>query len=83
MKITSSSQVVDLEEEDPKGKTCMEMVEATTKNEETNTESRPQKESNTKVFSNRKYIFGLDTWGSVSVQGRFDKSVCYERKYGE
>jgi hypothetical protein len=34
------------------------MVEATTKNEETNIESRPQNERNTKVFSNRKYIFG-------------------------
>ena len=33
MKITSSSEVVDLEEEELKGKTCMEMVEATTKNE--------------------------------------------------
>jgi FtsZ-binding cell division protein ZapB len=58
MKITSSSQVVDLEEEEIKGKTCMEMVEATTKNEETNTERRPQNESSTKVFSSRKYIFG-------------------------
>jgi hypothetical protein len=34
MKITSSSQVVDLEEEELIRKTCMEMVEATTKNEE-------------------------------------------------
>jgi len=58
MKITSSSQVVDLEEEELKGKTCMEMVEATTKNEETSTEIRPQNESSTKVFISRKYIFG-------------------------
>jgi hypothetical protein len=64
MKITSSSQLIDLEDEEPKGKTCMEMVEATTKNEETNTESRPQNESNTKVFSSRKYIFG-QTPGAV------------------
>ena len=35
----------------------MDMIEATTKNNETNTESRPQNESNTKVFSSRKHIF--------------------------
>jgi len=57
VKITSSSQVVDLEEKEPKGKSCMDMIEATTKNNETNTESRPQNESSTKVFSSRKYIF--------------------------
>ena len=36
----------------------MDMVEATAKNEETNTERRTQNESSTKVFSSKKYIFG-------------------------
>jgi hypothetical protein len=58
MQITSSSQVVEPEEEELKGKTCMDMVEATAKNEETNTERRTQNESSTKVFSSKKYIFG-------------------------
>jgi len=57
MRVTSPSQVVDLEEEEQKGKTCMEMIETTTKNEETNTESKPQNESSTKVLSSRKHIF--------------------------
>jgi hypothetical protein len=57
MKITPPSQVVDLEEEDPKGKTCMEMVESATKNEEVGTGIVPQSESNTKVFSSKKHIF--------------------------
>jgi NifU-like protein involved in Fe-S cluster formation len=64
MKIKSSSHVIDLEDEEIKGKTCMEIVEATTKNEETNTESRPQNESSMKVFSSRKYIF-VQTPGAV------------------
>jgi hypothetical protein len=64
MKITSSSQIVDLEEEEPKGKTCMEMVEGETKNEEAVTGSMPQSESNTKVFSSRKHIFS-QTPGAV------------------
>jgi hypothetical protein len=33
MKITSPSQVVDLEGEEPKGKPCMDMVEDATKDE--------------------------------------------------
>jgi hypothetical protein len=32
MKITTPTQIVDLEEEEPKGKTCMEIVEGATKN---------------------------------------------------
>jgi hypothetical protein len=64
MKITSSSQVVDLEEEEPKEKTCMEMVEGATKNEEAGTGSMPQSESSTKVFSSRKHIFS-QTPGAV------------------
>ena len=58
IKITPPSQIVDLEEEDPKGKTSMKMVEGETKNEEAGTGSMPQNEGSTKVFSNRKHIFG-------------------------
>jgi len=59
------------------------MVEVTAKNEETSTESRPQNERSTKVFSSHKIHIWPDTWGNVSVQVRFNESVCYERKYGK
>jgi predicted metal-dependent hydrolase len=57
MKITPSSQIVDLEEEEPKEKMSMEMVERRTKNEEANTESMPQGESSSRVFSSKKHVF--------------------------
>ena len=57
MKIKPSSQVVDLEEEEPKEKMSMEMVEGATKNEEIGTGSMPQSESRTRVFSSKKHIF--------------------------
>jgi hypothetical protein len=57
MKITPPSQVVDLEEEEPKEKINMEMVEGATKNEEVGTGSMPQRESSTRVFNNKKHIF--------------------------
>jgi hypothetical protein len=57
MKITSPSQVVDLEEEEPKEKMSMEMVEGATKNEEAGTGSMPQSERNKRVFSSKKNIF--------------------------
>jgi hypothetical protein len=57
MKITPSSQVVDLEKEEPKEKMSMEMVEVITKNKEASTRSMPQSESSTRVFSSKKHIF--------------------------
>jgi hypothetical protein len=57
MKITQSSQIVDLEEEEPKEKMSMEMVESATKNEEAGTESMPQSESISRDFSSKKHIF--------------------------
>jgi hypothetical protein len=42
MKITPPSQVVDLEEEEPKEKMSMDMVEGETKNEEVGTGRMPQ-----------------------------------------
>jgi hypothetical protein len=57
MKITPSSQIVDLEEEEPKEKMSMEMVDRRTKNEEANTESMPQGEINSRVFSSKKHVF--------------------------
>jgi hypothetical protein len=57
MKITSSSQTIDLEEEEPKGRICMEMVEGETKRKQVVTGSMPQSEINTKIFSRRKHIF--------------------------
>jgi hypothetical protein len=57
MKITPPSQVVDLEEEEPKEKTSMEMVERASKTEEAGTRSMPQSESSTRVFSRKKNIF--------------------------
>jgi hypothetical protein len=41
MKITPSSQIVDLEEEEPKQKMSMDMVESVTKNEEVGTGIMP------------------------------------------
>jgi hypothetical protein len=64
MRATSPSPVIDLEEEENKGKTCMEMEETTIKNEETNTENKPQNEGSTKVFNSRKHIFG-QTLGTI------------------
>jgi hypothetical protein len=57
MKIMPSSQVVDLEEEEPKEKMSMDMVESATKNEKVGIGSMPQSESNSRVFSNKKHIF--------------------------
>jgi hypothetical protein len=58
IKITPSSQIVDLEEEEPKEKTNMEMVESVTQNEEAGTGNMPQGESSSRVFSSKKHIFG-------------------------
>jgi hypothetical protein len=57
MKITPSSQVVDLEEEEPKKKMSMEMVESVTKNEEACTASTTQSKRNPLVFNRKKHIF--------------------------
>jgi hypothetical protein len=48
---------VDLEEEEPKEKMSMEMVESATKNKETSTGSMPQSESSSRVFSNKKHVY--------------------------
>jgi hypothetical protein len=57
MKITPSSQIVDLEEEEPKEKTSMEMVESATKNEEDGTVSMPQSQRRSRVFNNKKHVY--------------------------
>jgi hypothetical protein len=64
MRATSPSPVIDLEEEEHEGKTCMDMAETTAQNEEINLENKPQKEGNMKVFNNRKHVFG-QTPGTV------------------
>jgi hypothetical protein len=64
MKITPSSQIVDLEEEEPKEKMSIEMVESVTNHEEASTGSMPQSESSSRVFSNKKHVFGK-TLGEV------------------
>jgi hypothetical protein len=55
---------VNLEEEEPKEKTSMEMVESVTKNEEAGTGSMPQSESNSRVFSSKKHVY-RKTHGAV------------------
>jgi len=59
------------------------MVEDTTKNEETNTERRPQNESNTKVFSSKKYIFGqtpgVAHQSKEDLMNRYDVKGCMEK----
>jgi hypothetical protein len=57
MKVTPSSQIVDLEEEETKEKKSMEMVEGATNNEEDGTGSIPQSESSSRIFSSKKHIF--------------------------
>jgi hypothetical protein len=52
MRATSPSPVIDLEEEEQKGKMCMDMAETTAQNEEINTENKPQNEGSRKqIFS--------------------------------
>jgi hypothetical protein len=60
MKITQSPRIVNLEEEEPKEKMRMEMVESRTKNEEANIESMPQGESISRDFSSKKHVFNKE-----------------------
>jgi hypothetical protein len=64
MRVTSPSPIIDLEEEEQKEKTCMEMVDTKIQNEEINPENKPQNEGSMKVFSSRKHVFG-QTPGTV------------------
>jgi hypothetical protein len=48
---------VDLEEEEPKEKVSMDMVESGTSKEETGKRSMPQGESISRAFSSKKHIF--------------------------
>jgi hypothetical protein len=57
IKITQSPQIVDLEEEEPKEKVSMDMVESGTNKEEAGKRSMPQSESISRSFSNKKHIF--------------------------
>jgi hypothetical protein len=57
MKITPSSQIVDLEKREPKEKIRMEMMKSVVKNEEVGTGSMPQSENNSWVFNNKKHVF--------------------------
>jgi hypothetical protein len=64
MRVTSPSPIIDLEEEEQKERTGMEMVETAVQNEEINPENKPQNEGSMKVFSSRKHVFG-QTPGTV------------------
>ena len=64
MKITPSSQVVDLEEEETKEKSSMDMVESETKNKEASIGSVTQSESNLRFFSSKKHVY-RKTHGAV------------------
>jgi hypothetical protein len=57
MKITQSPQIVNLEEEEPKEKMNMDMVESRTKNKEANIGNMPKGESNSRDFSSKKHVF--------------------------
>jgi hypothetical protein len=78
MKITPSSQVVDLEEEEPKEKMSMEMVESATKNEEASKGNTPQSERSSRVFSSRKHVYSK-THGVV-YQSKEDLMKQYDVK---
>jgi hypothetical protein len=62
MRVTSPSPIIDLEEEEQKERTGMEIVETAIQNEEINPENKPQNEGSMKVFSSRKHTFGQTTW---------------------
>jgi hypothetical protein len=64
MRVTSPSPIIDLEEEEQKEKTCMEMVDTKIQNKEINPENKPQNKGSMKVFSSRKHVFG-QTPGTV------------------
>jgi hypothetical protein len=57
MKITSSSQIVDLEEEEPKGENMHGNGGRCNQERRSRYKKQTQTESNTKVFSSRKHIF--------------------------
>jgi hypothetical protein len=57
IKITQSPQIVDLEEEEPKEKVSMDMVESGTIKEETGKRNMPQGESSSRDFGSKKHIF--------------------------
>jgi hypothetical protein len=57
IKVTQSPQIVDMEEEKPKEKVNMDMVESGTNNEEAGKRSMPQSERISRDFSNKKHIF--------------------------
>jgi hypothetical protein len=57
MNTTHSPQIVDLEEEEPKYKLSMYMVESGTNKEEDGKISIPQSESISRDFRNKKHIF--------------------------
>ena len=70
VKITQSPQIVNLEEEEPKEKMSMEMVESRTKNKEANTKSMPQGEIISRDFCCKIHVFSK-TLGAV-YQSRED-----------
>jgi hypothetical protein len=55
--IKQSPQIVDMEEEEPKEKVSMDIVESGTNKEEDGKRSMPQSESNSRDFSSKKHIF--------------------------
>jgi hypothetical protein len=57
VKITWTTHIVKLEEEEPKEKMSMEVVESITKNEESNIESMPHGEIISRASSNKKHVF--------------------------
>jgi hypothetical protein len=78
IKITQSPWIVDLEEEEPKGKVSMDMVESGTSKEETGKISTPQSESSSRAFSSKKHIF--DKTPGAIYQSKEDLANQYAMK---
>jgi polyhydroxyalkanoate synthesis regulator phasin len=57
MKVSQPAQIVDLEEEDPREKVNLDMVEIGTSIVEVEKESKLQSEGSSRIFSSKKYIF--------------------------
>jgi phage terminase small subunit len=76
MKITQSPQIVDLEEEEPKGQVNMDMVESGINNVEVGKGSKLQSEGNSRNFNNKKHIFDKAAGATYQSKEDLAKTIC-------
>jgi hypothetical protein len=78
MKVSQPTQIVDLEEEEPREQVNLDMVESGTSTVEVEKESKLQSEGSSRTFSNKKYIF--DKTSEAVYQSREDLEKQYAEK---